>query len=40
VLDLRADRYLKAVTHTGGLAAGASYTVAETIPLPTDLLGP
>ncbi|MBY0513966.1 MAG: hypothetical protein K2P78_08660, partial [Gemmataceae bacterium] len=40
VLDLRADRYLTSVEHTGGLAAGAAYAVARTLQLPTDLLGP
>ena len=40
ILDLRADRFVSAVPHSGGLAAGASYTNPVTLQLPPDLLGP
>ncbi len=39
-LDLQSDRYLTSFGHSGGLNAGASYTVDQTVNLPTDLSGP
>jgi VCBS repeat-containing protein len=39
-LDPTSDRYLGSFDHTGGLAAGQSYTVSGTVTLPTDLNGP
>jgi len=39
-LDLRADRYLDIVGHTGGLGADESYTVTASVLVPTDMLGP
>ncbi|MBY0468092.1 MAG: hypothetical protein K2Q07_03835, partial [Burkholderiaceae bacterium] len=39
-LDLNADRQIGEVQHTGGLAAGASYSVNKSIRLGNDLVGP
>ncbi len=39
-LDLVADVYLGMVPHTGGLAAGASYTVTTPVQVPSNLSGP
>jgi hypothetical protein len=36
-LDLRADRFLTAVPHKDGLAAGGAYGVMRTLTVPTDL---
>ncbi len=36
-LDLSADRFLGSVQHTGGLGAGASYTIDRTLTVPNDL---
>jgi subtilase family serine protease len=38
-LDLRADRFLGRVVHQGGLAAGGSYNVQQTLPIPVDMIG-
>ena len=38
-LDLKADRFLRSVTHSGGLEAGDSYTEVRTLRMPPDLLG-
>jgi len=40
LLDLNSDRFLDEVTHIGGLAAGASYTVSDSIRLPRNISGP
>ncbi|MBM4095034.1 MAG: hypothetical protein FJ276_37340, partial [Planctomycetes bacterium] len=34
-LDIRADQYMGQQTHTGGLAAGATYTVTRTLRAPS-----
>ncbi|HEX7097138.1 MAG TPA: CARDB domain-containing protein, partial [Acidimicrobiales bacterium] len=39
-LDPGSDRYIEQISHAGGLAAGASYTVTRNIKLPRDLVGP
>ncbi|WP_205678900.1 CARDB domain-containing protein [Aquisphaera insulae] len=39
-LDLQADRYLGAVSHQGGLAAGDKYTITQLLRAPRDLTGP
>ncbi|RYD85586.1 MAG: APHP domain-containing protein, partial [Verrucomicrobiaceae bacterium] len=39
-LDPNSDRYLGSVTHTGGLAAGASYEASAHLRVPRDLSGP
>jgi YD repeat-containing protein len=39
-LDINSDRYLGSFAHTGGLAAGASYTITDNVTLPTNLTGP
>ncbi len=36
-LDLQADRFLASVSHEDGLAAAASYTIASSLTLPSDL---
>ena len=36
-LDLKADRFIGSFRHTGGLAAGASYEMAGSFNVPTDL---
>ncbi len=39
-LDLKSDHFLGVRRHTGGLAAGQSYTETQTLRLPRGLLGP
>ena len=39
LLDLNADRFLGSFNHTGGLLAGASYTIDTSLRLPTDTVG-
>jgi hypothetical protein len=39
-LDPGSDRYIEQISHAGGLAAGASYTITRNIKLPRDLVGP
>jgi YD repeat-containing protein len=39
-LDLQSDRYLGSFERSGGLAAGASYTVNKSFQAPVDLSGP
>jgi hypothetical protein len=39
LLDLTADRYVGDVGHTGGLAAGQSYSIDQSFRLPRDLVG-
>ena len=38
-LDLNTDRYLGVEDHTGGLAAGTSYSITDDFRLPSDLTG-
>jgi subtilase family serine protease len=40
LLDVNADRYLGSSAHRGGLSAGASYDIVQTVKLPLDLSGP
>ncbi|MGX9354808.1 putative Ig domain-containing protein [Roseobacteraceae bacterium S113] len=37
LLDLRADRFLGRIRHSGGLGAGESYDVSESFTIPTDM---
>ena len=39
-LDTNADRYLGTYDHSGGLAAGANYSISDSLRLPRDLIGP
>ena len=38
-LDVLSDRYIGGFAHTGGLAAGGSYTIAGSVRAPGDLTG-